>query len=80
MIIGLLMPARVYKNDQICQETGNEDILRASNGTFCKQDTAVGPGAHPVAARRRANGLPGLSKVLASGEFLLFRSELVSVS
>jgi len=44
---------------------------RTSKGTFCKHAIANGPGAHPVASSRRANGFPGLSNVAASGEFLL---------
>jgi hypothetical protein len=45
----------------------------ASKGTFCRHEIASAPGVQPVAARTRANGLPGLSNVLASGEFLLPR-------
>lgn len=47
-------------------------------GTPCKQEMAVGPLEHPVAARRWANGLSGLSKVLASGEFLLYEEYAMS--
>ena len=42
-----------------------------SDGTAWRQETATGPGGHPVAFNRASNGRPGLSYVEGGGEFLL---------
>lgn len=68
---------RIIRSD--LTQRGNWSQIFTSEGTPCKQATAVGPAVQFVASRRCAKGFPGSLNMLAPGNIFAETGRILSL-